>query len=184
MSSTRLVALPRVRAAVQQRGAGPRVQSLVLLLLRASQLPVEVPLEGISNDDGCALGEADEAGKSEHRPRRLTHVPGVGPDERPDGQVRSVAERLLDLPAAAPVPKSANDRIAVVGTTASTPTSCTRINGSAHMYTMSVDLRCVMMHPGGGWLTTFAVRLQILKRSSFLHPAQDGRRQQTPERAP
>ena len=79
--------------------------------------------------------------------------------------------------AAASVPKSANDRIAVVGTTASTPTSCTRINGSAHMYTMSVDLRCVMMHPGGGWLTTFShspYASMILKRSSFCIPPRMG----------
>ena len=52
--------------------------------------------------------------------------------------------------AAASVPNSASDNNAVVGTTAKTPTSCTKINGNVQTYTIRVDFKCVMIHPGGG----------------------------------
>ena len=52
--------------------------------------------------------------------------------------------------AAASMPNNAKDKIVVTGTTPQTPTSCTKIIGNEHTYTMSVDFKCVMMHPGGG----------------------------------
>ena len=58
--------------------------------------------------------------------------------------------------AAASIPNRARERMVVTGTTPHTPTSCTKIIGNEHTYTMSVDFKWVMMQPGGGWLTTFS----------------------------
>eukprot|EP00982_Pelagococcus_subviridis_P017816 31566-Pelagococcus_subviridis.AAC.26 len=80
--------------------------------------------------------------------------------------------------AAASVPNSASDSSAVVGTTANAPTSCTRMNGNVHTYTMSVDLRCEMMHPGGGCMTTFShspyARMIPYRSSLFIPPKMGG----------
>ena len=102
-------------------------------------------------------GRVDVSRKAEHGSARLTEIAGVVDDETAHGEViRAISEGLLDLFRRRLGAEEREGEQCGGGYHRPDAHLVHEDERSVHTYTISVDLRWVMMHPGGGWFTTFS----------------------------